>query len=48
MPDNKSKAGKPVEFVLMPNEDHWLSRNDTRELMLKSTVTFLEAHNPSQ
>lgn len=39
-------AGKPVEFVVMPSEDHWLSRGATRLLMLKTVVAFLEAHNP--
>jgi dipeptidyl aminopeptidase/acylaminoacyl peptidase len=40
-------AGKRVELVVMPSEDHWLSREATRELMLKSAVTFVEKYNPS-
>lgn len=40
------KAGKPVEFVTLPGEDHWLSRGATRLLMLQSVVAFLERHNP--
>lgn len=40
------KAGKPVEMVVMPGEDHWLSRGDTRLQMLSSVVGFLEKHNP--
>jgi dipeptidyl aminopeptidase/acylaminoacyl peptidase len=41
-------ANKPVEFVILANEDHWLSREETREQMLKATVTFLEKNNPPQ
>ncbi|MDP1739030.1 MAG: S9 family peptidase [Caulobacter sp.] len=40
------KAGKPVDFVTLPGEDHWLSRGATRLLMLQSLVAFLERHNP--
>ncbi len=39
-------AGKPVEFIEMNGEDHWLSRADTRTRMLNETVRFLETHNP--
>lgn len=39
-------AGKPVEFVTMPGEDHWLSRETTRQAMLKSAVAFVEQNNP--
>jgi len=41
-------AGKPVETVIMPGEDHWLSRGETRLMMLKSVVAFLEKNNPPQ
>ena len=41
-------AGKTVELVVMPNEDHWLSRGETRLQMLKSTVAFLRTHNPPE
>ena len=40
------RAGKPVEFVKMNNEDHWLSREETRVDMLKAAVAFVEKHNP--
>jgi dipeptidyl aminopeptidase/acylaminoacyl peptidase len=40
------RAGKPVEFVVLPNEDHWLSRENTRITMLKSAVSFVEKYNP--
>ena len=39
-------AGKPVTFVKLEGEDHWLSKPDTRLQMLQATVTFLEANNP--
>ena len=41
-------AGKPVETVIMPGEDHWLSQGQTRLLMLQSVVAFLEKNNPPQ
>jgi dipeptidyl aminopeptidase/acylaminoacyl peptidase len=40
------KAGKPVEFVNLAAEDHYLSREATRQQMLSATVTFLEKNNP--
>ena len=40
-------AGKPVEFVLMPGEDHWLSKEPTRQAMLKAAVAFVEKYNPA-
>jgi dipeptidyl aminopeptidase/acylaminoacyl peptidase len=39
-------ARKPVEFVTLRSEDHWLSSAETRLEMLSSAVTFLEKHNP--
>ncbi|WP_233243326.1 alpha/beta hydrolase family protein [Caulobacter sp. HMWF025] len=39
-------ARKPVEFVTLRSEDHWLSSAETRLEMLTSAVTFLEKHNP--
>jgi dipeptidyl aminopeptidase/acylaminoacyl peptidase len=41
------RAGKPVEFVRMNNEDHWLSREETRVEMLKAAVAFVEKYNPA-
>jgi dipeptidyl aminopeptidase/acylaminoacyl peptidase len=46
MADALKAAGKPVEFVTLPGEDHWLSRSETRLQMLQATVKFLEANNP--
>lgn len=40
------RAGKSVEFLTLPDEDHWLSRETTRQQMLQATVTFLEKYNP--
>lgn len=40
------RAGKPVEFIELDGEDHWLSRGETRQRMLTETVRFLQAHNP--
>ena len=37
---------KPVTFVELNSEDHWLSRSETREKMLQATVSFLETNNP--
>jgi dienelactone hydrolase len=39
-------AGKPVEMITLPGEDHWLSRAPTRIAMLTAMVGFLEKHNP--
>ncbi|ADK99657.1 alpha/beta hydrolase family protein [Brevundimonas subvibrioides] len=46
MADALRRAGRPVEFVELPGEDHWLSRSATRQQMLAETVRFLEANNP--
>jgi dipeptidyl aminopeptidase/acylaminoacyl peptidase len=40
-------AGKPVEMVVMPNEDHWLSRSETRVSMLTAAVAFVQKYNPA-
>ena len=39
-------AGKPVDMVVLPSEDHWLSRPLTRVAMLEALTAFLEKHNP--
>ncbi|MBB3861962.1 dipeptidyl aminopeptidase/acylaminoacyl peptidase [Novosphingobium hassiacum] len=39
-------AGKPVELVVLPGEDHYLSRSATRLAMLEALVRFVTAHNP--
>ena len=40
------KANKAVELVTLSSEDHWLSREATRQQMLEATVAFLEKNNP--
>jgi dipeptidyl aminopeptidase/acylaminoacyl peptidase len=46
MADALRAAGKPVELLELPGEDHWLSRGETRLQMLQATVAFLEKNNP--
>lgn len=46
MADALKRAGKPVELVVMPGEDHWLTSGDTRLQTLQAVVAFLEKHNP--
>jgi dipeptidyl aminopeptidase/acylaminoacyl peptidase len=41
------RAGKPLEFVSLAKEDHYLSRSATRLQMLKTSVDFLQRNNPS-
>lgn len=40
-------ADKPYEFVVLKEEDHWLSRGETRLQMLQAAVAFVEKHNPA-
>jgi dipeptidyl aminopeptidase/acylaminoacyl peptidase len=40
-------AGKPVDLVVMPGEDHWLSGEATRQAMLEASVAFVLKHNPA-
>jgi dienelactone hydrolase len=46
MADAMQKVGKPVDYLELPGEDHWLSRPATRIAMLEAQVAFLEKHNP--
>lgn len=39
-------AGKTVELVTLPGEDHWLSKGATRMAMLGAAVNFVLRHNP--
>jgi dienelactone hydrolase len=39
-------AGKPVEFVTLPGEDHHLSHEQTRVAMLQAAVAFVQRYNP--
>jgi dipeptidyl aminopeptidase/acylaminoacyl peptidase len=47
MVDAMKAAGKPVEFLPLAGEDHWLSRSETRQQMLTAMVRFIETHNPA-
>jgi esterase/lipase len=46
MYDALRRAKKQVELVTLKNEDHWLSRGETRLQMLQASVNFLRANNP--
>jgi len=41
------RAGRPVEFVKLEGEDHWLSRAPTRTRTLKAMADFLRRNNPA-
>ncbi len=41
------KAGKPVEFITLPHENHHLLTGATRLRMLEATMDFLERNNPA-
>jgi dipeptidyl aminopeptidase/acylaminoacyl peptidase len=41
------KAGKPVEFITLADEDHWLSKGKTRMAMLEAVFAFVAKHNPA-
>ena len=40
-------ADKPVEFIRMKGEDHWLSTEATRIEMLTHALAFVKKHNPA-
>jgi dipeptidyl aminopeptidase/acylaminoacyl peptidase len=46
MADAMKAAGKPVEMMVLPGEDHYLSSPATRIAMLEAQIAFLEKHNP--
>lgn len=46
MRDAMTRAGKSVQFISLPDEDHWLSREPTRIKALEALVSFIETHNP--
>lgn len=39
-----SALGKPVQFVRLPGEDHWLSRSETRLRVLTEIEAFMREH----
>ncbi len=46
MYDALKRAGKDVQLVTLPHEDHWLLTGATRLQMLQATMDFLEKNNP--
>jgi dipeptidyl aminopeptidase/acylaminoacyl peptidase len=46
--DALRKAKKNTDLVPLKNEDHWLSRSETRLQMLTISVAFLRANNPPE
>lgn len=48
MADALKDAGKPYELVILKEEDHWLSRADTRQQMLEAAVAFVQKYNPAE
>ena len=46
MKDASKRAKKPVEFIEMKGEDHWLSRSASRTEMLRASVDLVMKHNP--
>lgn len=40
------RAGKPVTFIALDGEDHWLSTGKTRTEMLQAAIDFIEKYNP--
>jgi dienelactone hydrolase len=47
MADALKDAGKPYEFVVLREEDHWLSRAATRRQMLEAAMRFVQQYNPT-
>ncbi len=47
MVDALKSAGKPYEFVVLHEEDHWLSKSATRQQMLEEAMRFVQKHNPA-
>jgi dipeptidyl aminopeptidase/acylaminoacyl peptidase len=46
MADALRAADRPHELVVLEDEDHWLSRPETRKQMLEATMRFVIQHNP--
>jgi len=47
MADALKDAGKPYELVVLREEDHHLSRAETRKQMLEEAVRFIQKYNPA-
>jgi pimeloyl-ACP methyl ester carboxylesterase len=48
MAEALKSARKTHEFVVLPHEDHFLSREATRVAMLGAALKFVEKYNPAQ
>ena len=46
MADAAKAAGKTVEFISVPGQDHWFSNAVARVAILEAQVAFLLKHNP--
>jgi dipeptidyl aminopeptidase/acylaminoacyl peptidase len=44
MAEALGKAGKPVTVMKLPQEDHWMSRSETRVQLLHALESFLHDH----
>ena len=47
MADALSLAGRPHELVVLRDEDHWLSKSETRKQMLEEAMRFVQKYNPA-
>lgn len=47
MADALKNAGKPFEFIVLKEEDHFLSRSATRKQMLEEAMRFVQKYNPA-
>jgi dipeptidyl aminopeptidase/acylaminoacyl peptidase len=47
MADALKDAGRPYEMVVLRQEDHWLSRSETRKQMLEAAMAFVQRYNPA-
>jgi len=46
MADALKAAGKEYEYIVLKDEDHWLSKSETRMQMLEEAMRFVMKHNP--
>ena len=44
MADAMKSAGKPVEYIELEGDDHWLSRASTSKRVLRELEVFLAKH----
>ena len=47
MAEALKSAGKPYEYVELQNEDHFLSRPETRKQMLAAAMAFVQKYDPA-